>query len=299
MALVLGFVMAWIITRTNVPGRRFFEQVMVVPYYLTPLLGALAWSLLGTPESGFLNQVYPRARRQGIPHQHQLALRHRLGDGAVRGLGRLRDDRRRDEVDGPGAGGSQPGDGREPAAHHAAHHAAAGAARRARRRGVRVRRDARLVRGRARARPARPLLRGDYRDLSAGAAISAEDSARGRDGHVAVRRDVRDAVHLSPHHHGGQLRDHHRQGVPPARQRCRAAALRAAGDLRVLSVLQRGAAAAHFVLCVDPEDLDRVSRREQLHHRAFLQGVHDERRDHGARQQRCGSRSGPRRSACC
>src|SRR6187455_3239702 len=58
MALILGFVMAWIITRTNVPGRRFFEQMMVVPYYLTPLLGALAWSLLGTPESGFLNQVY-------------------------------------------------------------------------------------------------------------------------------------------------------------------------------------------------------------------------------------------------
>src|SRR5947199_8062483 len=58
MALVIGFLMAWIITRTNVPGRRFFEQVMIVPYYLTPLLGALAWSLLGTPESGFLNQVY-------------------------------------------------------------------------------------------------------------------------------------------------------------------------------------------------------------------------------------------------
>src|SRR4051794_18904461 len=58
MALIIGFLMAWTITRTNVPGRRFFEQVMVVPYYLTPLLGALAWSLLGTPESGFLNQVY-------------------------------------------------------------------------------------------------------------------------------------------------------------------------------------------------------------------------------------------------
>jgi iron(III) transport system permease protein len=58
MALVLGFVMAWIITRTNVPGRRLFEQAMVVPYYLTPLLGALAWSLLGTPESGFINQLY-------------------------------------------------------------------------------------------------------------------------------------------------------------------------------------------------------------------------------------------------
>src|SRR3954453_5981324 len=58
MALVFGFLMAWILTRANVSGRRFFEQAMVVPCYLTPLLGALAWSLLGTPESGFLNQVY-------------------------------------------------------------------------------------------------------------------------------------------------------------------------------------------------------------------------------------------------
>jgi iron(III) transport system permease protein len=58
MALVFGFVMAWILTRTNVPGRKLFEQLMAVPYYLTPLLGALAWSLLGTPESGFINQYW-------------------------------------------------------------------------------------------------------------------------------------------------------------------------------------------------------------------------------------------------
>ena len=58
MALVFGFVMAWILARTNVPGRRTFEQLMAVPYYLTPLLGALAWSLLGSPESGFVNQVW-------------------------------------------------------------------------------------------------------------------------------------------------------------------------------------------------------------------------------------------------
>jgi iron(III) transport system permease protein len=58
MALVLGFVMAWILTRTNVPGRHLFEQLMAVPYYLTPLLGALAWSLLGSPESGFINQIW-------------------------------------------------------------------------------------------------------------------------------------------------------------------------------------------------------------------------------------------------
>ncbi len=58
MALVFGFVMAWILTRTNVPGRHMFEQLMAVPYYLTPLLGALAWSLLGSPESGFINQIW-------------------------------------------------------------------------------------------------------------------------------------------------------------------------------------------------------------------------------------------------
>ena len=58
MALVIGFIMAWILTRTNVPGRRVFEQLMAVPYYLTPLLGALAWSMLGSPESGFINQYW-------------------------------------------------------------------------------------------------------------------------------------------------------------------------------------------------------------------------------------------------
>lgn len=58
MALLFGFVTAWILNRTNVPMRRTLEQAMVVPYYVTPLLGALAWSLLGAPQSGFINQIW-------------------------------------------------------------------------------------------------------------------------------------------------------------------------------------------------------------------------------------------------
>ncbi|HEX8165293.1 MAG TPA: iron ABC transporter permease [Beijerinckiaceae bacterium] len=58
MALLFGFVTAWILSRTNVPGRRTLEQLMAVPYYMTPLLGAFAWSLLGAPESGFVNQAW-------------------------------------------------------------------------------------------------------------------------------------------------------------------------------------------------------------------------------------------------
>ena len=58
MAIVFGFVMGWILSRTNVPGRAAFEQLMALPYYVTPLMGALAWSLIGSPSGGMLNQVW-------------------------------------------------------------------------------------------------------------------------------------------------------------------------------------------------------------------------------------------------
>jgi iron(III) transport system permease protein len=58
MAVLFGFVMGWILTRTNVPGRAALEQLMALPYYVTPLMGALAWSLIGSPSGGFLNQVW-------------------------------------------------------------------------------------------------------------------------------------------------------------------------------------------------------------------------------------------------
>lgn len=58
VAIIAGFVIAWILTRCNVPFRRSLEQLMAVPYYVTPLLGALAWSLLGAPHSGYINQLF-------------------------------------------------------------------------------------------------------------------------------------------------------------------------------------------------------------------------------------------------
>jgi iron(III) transport system permease protein len=60
MALAFGFLTAWILHRTNVPFRRTLDQLMAVPYYVTPLLGALAWSFLGAPESGFINEAWRR-----------------------------------------------------------------------------------------------------------------------------------------------------------------------------------------------------------------------------------------------
>jgi iron(III) transport system permease protein len=65
VAIVVGFVMGWILSRTNVPGRHVFEQLMALPYYVTPLMGALAWSLLGSPSGGFLNQAWRAAGGSG------------------------------------------------------------------------------------------------------------------------------------------------------------------------------------------------------------------------------------------
>jgi iron(III) transport system permease protein len=66
LALVFGFLTAWILNRTDVPARRTLEQLMAVPYYVTPLLGALAWGLLGAPESGFVNQLWRAAGGTGV-----------------------------------------------------------------------------------------------------------------------------------------------------------------------------------------------------------------------------------------
>jgi iron(III) transport system permease protein len=58
MAILIGFTLAWILTRTNVPGREKLERLMELPYYMTPLVGALAWSIIAGPKSGFVNQLW-------------------------------------------------------------------------------------------------------------------------------------------------------------------------------------------------------------------------------------------------
>jgi iron(III) transport system permease protein len=58
MAILIGFSLAWTLTRTNVPFRGQLERLMELPYYMTPLVGALAWSVIAGPKSGFVNQVW-------------------------------------------------------------------------------------------------------------------------------------------------------------------------------------------------------------------------------------------------
>ena len=58
MAVFFGFLQAWILTRTAIPGRARLERLMQLPYYMTPLIGALSWGVLLGPKTGLLNQVW-------------------------------------------------------------------------------------------------------------------------------------------------------------------------------------------------------------------------------------------------
>src|SRR5262245_11895527 len=58
LATALGLVLAWILYRTKIPFRRAFELLVVVPYPLGPLVGALAWSRLAAPGDGLINAAF-------------------------------------------------------------------------------------------------------------------------------------------------------------------------------------------------------------------------------------------------
>jgi iron(III) transport system permease protein len=58
MAILIGFLAAWALTRTQLPGVAWLERLMQLPYFMTPLVGALAWSILAAPRTGFLNQLW-------------------------------------------------------------------------------------------------------------------------------------------------------------------------------------------------------------------------------------------------
>jgi iron(III) transport system permease protein len=51
----LGIVLAWLNARTDLPGRDLLESLNLIPFFLSPYVGAMAWVYLAAPRSGFLN----------------------------------------------------------------------------------------------------------------------------------------------------------------------------------------------------------------------------------------------------
>jgi iron(III) transport system permease protein len=54
-AMLIGSGLAWLATRTDVPGRRLLEWIAILPMFVPPLVGAFAWDILASPRSGIIN----------------------------------------------------------------------------------------------------------------------------------------------------------------------------------------------------------------------------------------------------
>lgn len=55
----LGMSLAWIVTRTQVPGKKQLNILLSVPYALPCFLLAMAWIVLGNPQVGILKELFP------------------------------------------------------------------------------------------------------------------------------------------------------------------------------------------------------------------------------------------------
>jgi iron(III) transport system permease protein len=54
---ILGMSLAWIVSRTNVPGRSWLEVANLIPFFLSPYVGAEAWRYLAAPGSGIIQKM--------------------------------------------------------------------------------------------------------------------------------------------------------------------------------------------------------------------------------------------------
>jgi iron(III) transport system permease protein len=65
MAASVGFLscavatpLAWLVARTDLPGRRLIRILVMASFVTPPFLGAIAWEMLAAPNSGIINEIY-------------------------------------------------------------------------------------------------------------------------------------------------------------------------------------------------------------------------------------------------
>ena len=55
---LVGVFYAWLIGRTNIPLKGLMKTLFVIPYMFPPFIGAMAWGLLLSPRSGYINKLW-------------------------------------------------------------------------------------------------------------------------------------------------------------------------------------------------------------------------------------------------
>jgi len=55
IATILAVILAWIVARTNLPGKGIWQSLLVIPYLIPPFIGAISWTYLLGPV-GYINK---------------------------------------------------------------------------------------------------------------------------------------------------------------------------------------------------------------------------------------------------
>src|SRR5918992_2872799 len=58
LAVVIGALLAWLVTRTDLPWKKPIRALVMASFVTPPFLGAFAWTLLAGPNAGTLNKLY-------------------------------------------------------------------------------------------------------------------------------------------------------------------------------------------------------------------------------------------------
>lgn len=56
-SVIITFPLAWLVGRTNLPGKKTYRTLLVASYMIPPYVGAIAWVQLLNPSVGYLNQI--------------------------------------------------------------------------------------------------------------------------------------------------------------------------------------------------------------------------------------------------
>ncbi len=83
-SILLAVALAFILARTDTPARGALEVLVTLPFFIPPILTAMAWGMLGNPQVGVLNLVWKSFdRRHDLAHQRLFIRRRRLAHHAV------------------------------------------------------------------------------------------------------------------------------------------------------------------------------------------------------------------------
>lgn len=58
IATTMAFLLAWLLERSDLPGRGFLRALFLLPYLTPPFVGAIAWTELLNPRVGYLNRLF-------------------------------------------------------------------------------------------------------------------------------------------------------------------------------------------------------------------------------------------------